>query len=179
MAQHLASLAHETSFQVLIDVRKAYALLDRGVCVEILKGYELGPNMARLLGYYWEKQKILPKEGKFLGWLFGTGQGVTQGDLASTMLFNIVVDTVVQAVMTEVCGPKEAHHRMGRTEGERNLVFYADNSRIAGRYSDWVQEELAIPVDMFIRVGLETNLDKTKEVVFTPRFILIQIRDVT
>ena len=85
--------------------------------MKILKGYELGPNMARLLGYYWEKQKIVPKAGKFLGCLFGTGQGVTQGDLASTMLFNIVVDAVVQAVMTEVCGPKEAHHRMGRAEG--------------------------------------------------------------
>ena len=87
------------------------------------------------------------------------------------MLFNIVVDVVVQEVMTEVCGPQEAHHRMGCTEGERNLVLYADDSRVAGRYSDWVQEELAITVDMFIRVGMGKNLDKTKAVVFTPILI--------
>ena len=49
--QQLAGLAHETLFQVFIDVRKAYAPLDRGVCMDILKGYKLGPSMARLLGY--------------------------------------------------------------------------------------------------------------------------------
>ena len=32
---------------------------------------------------------------------------------------------------------------------------------------------------MFIRVGLETNLDETKSVVFTPIFVWGQIRDVT
>ena len=154
MAQNLASLAHEPLFQVLIDMRKAYAPLDRGGCMEILKGYELGPNMAQLLGYYWEKQKKVPKTGKFLGCLFGTGSGVAQGDPVSTMIFNIVVNAVVQAVLEDVCGTQEAHHRMGCAEGERNLVFYVDGERIAGRYSDEVQDELAITVDMFIRLGL-------------------------
>ena len=49
------------------------------------------------------------------------------------MIFNIVVDEVVRAVLELVCGPHEAWHGMGWVAGERNLVFYADDGRIAGR----------------------------------------------
>ena len=76
-----------------------------GGFLEILRGYGLGPNLDRLLGHYWEKQMIVPRARKLLGSLFGTGLGVTQGDTASPMIFNIVVDSVVQAVLEEVCGP--------------------------------------------------------------------------
>ena len=31
--QHLAGLCHETLFQVFLDLRKAYDLLDRGRCM--------------------------------------------------------------------------------------------------------------------------------------------------
>ena len=59
----------------------------------------------------------MPKKGGFLGWMFGMGRGVAQGDPASTMIFNIVVDAVVQAVLSEVCGTHQAHQRMGCAEG--------------------------------------------------------------
>ena len=55
--------------------------------------------------------------------------------------------------------------------GERNLVFYADNGRIAGRYHIWVQDALTETVEMFRRVGIDTNLEKTKALVCTPRYI--------
>ena len=35
----------------------------------------------------------------FLGMAFGTGRGFTQGDPTSPMIFNIVVDAVVRAVL--------------------------------------------------------------------------------
>ena len=47
--------------------------------------------------------------------------------------------------------------------------------QIAGRDPDWVQDAMLVTVDMFFRVGLETNLDKTKTVVFTLGFIWVQI----
>ena len=68
-----------------------------------------------------------------MGRTFGTSRGVTQGYPESPMIFNIVVDKVVQEVIEEVCGPQEAHRGMGRATGERNLVFYAYNGRITGR----------------------------------------------
>ena len=95
MDQQLSRISHEPLFPVFLDVRKSYDLLDRGVCMEILRGYELRPNMSLLVVHYWEKQSIFPKVGKFLGQLFRMGRGVTKGDPASPIIFNIMVDKVV------------------------------------------------------------------------------------
>ena len=54
------------------------------------------------------------------------------------MIFNIVVDAVVRAVLEVVCIPQEAQHGMGWAAGEINLVLCADDGRIAGRYHGWV-----------------------------------------
>ena len=99
---------------------------------------------------------------------FGTGGGVTNGKPASPMIFNTVMDAVIREVIEEVFGPLESNHIMVWAVGERNLVFYADDRRIAGRDPDWVQEALEMTVDMFSRVGLETNLEKTRAMVSTP-----------
>ena len=74
------------------------------------------------------------------------------------MIFNIVVDVVVLAVLEEVCSPQEAHHGMGWAVGERNLVFYADDRSIVGRYHKWVQDALTVTVSMFRRMALKNNL---------------------
>ena len=47
------------------------------------------------------------------------------------MIFNIMVDVVVRAVLMLVCGPQEAQHRMVWAEGDQNLVFYVDDGQIA------------------------------------------------
>ena len=44
---------------------------------------------------------------------FGTGRVVTQGDPASPMVFNIIVDEVVKVVLAVVCVSQEARHEMG------------------------------------------------------------------
>ena len=43
--QQLAGLAHEPLFQVFLDIHKEYDSLDRGICLEVLRGYRMGPNM--------------------------------------------------------------------------------------------------------------------------------------
>ena len=48
------------------------------------------------------------------------------------MIFDIVMDVVVRAVIDVICGPQEAQHGLGWVAGERDLIFYADNNRIAG-----------------------------------------------
>ena len=60
---------------------------------------------------------------------------------------------------------------MGWAEVERNLILYADDGRIAGRDHIWVQYAVALTVAIFRRVGIKTNLEKTKSMVFTPSFI--------
>ena len=104
---------------------------------------------------------IVPNTSKFLGKEFQTGRDLTQGDTASPMIFNIVVDAVVQAVLDVVCRPQEAHRGRGWTAGERNLIFYSDNDRIAGRCHVWVQDAIPATVEFFCRIGLKKNPGNT------------------
>ena len=46
--QHLERLAHEPIFQVFLDAQKAYDSLDWERCLELMRGYRMGPNPARL-----------------------------------------------------------------------------------------------------------------------------------
>ena len=79
--------------------------MDRERCLELLRVYGMETNLAQLLDNYWKRQRILPKVGKCLGAAFGIGRGVTQGDPASPMIFNIVMDVVVREVLEGVCSP--------------------------------------------------------------------------
>ena len=118
LAQRLDGLAHEPLFQFFLDVYKSYDSLDRGLCLEVLRGYGMGLNLVRLFKSYWDCQWILPRMGKFLKKSLRTGMRVTQGDPASPMIFNIVVDEVVWAVLDLVYGPRRPNTawdgRLGR-----------------------------------------------------------------
>ena len=166
--QHLARLAHKPPFQVFLDVWNDYDSLDWELCLELLGGYRVGPNLARILENYWRRQRIVPKVSKYLGTAFWTGRGVTQGDPASLMIFNIVVDALVRAVLVDICISKEAHHDIGWEFGERNLVVNADDGRIAGKYYEWMQDSLTVTVATFRQRGLDTNLGKPSQCCAPP-----------
>ena len=136
-----------------------------------MRGYRLGTNLARLLKNYWKRQRIVPNLGKCQGTSFETGRGVKQGDPASPIIFNNVVDAVVQVVLNVVCSTWESHNGIGWAAGDKNLVFYANDGRILGRDHEWVQYLLIVTVSMFLRMGLGANLEKTNSIVFTPGFI--------
>ena len=70
-------------------------------------------NLAQLLKSYWDRQSIVPKTGKFLGKGFRTGRGLNQGEPASPMIFNIVVDAVVRSDLDVLCVTQEAQHGLG------------------------------------------------------------------
>ena len=171
LANHLAGLAHGPLFQVFLDVQKAYDSLDRDQCMEILRRSWMGKRMARLIAHHWENLMVVPKVKRFLGTPSSTVRVFTQRDPVSPMIFNIMVDAVVRLTLEVFCVPQEARHGMGSATGERNLIFYADNRSIGGREHIWVQDDLTVSVEMFRRMGLETNLEKTKALVCTPSYI--------
>ena len=115
--QQLVGFAHEPLFQVFLDIRKAYKSLDREKCLEVLSGYGVGTSLTLLIKSYWERQRTAPKTGKCIGKEFRTGRVLTQGDTASPMIFNIVVDAAVREVLYVVCGPQEAEHGLGWAAG--------------------------------------------------------------
>ena len=85
--------------------------------MEFLRGYGLGPKLQQLLQRYLDGQRVVTKLGKYFGFPFSTGRGVTQGDPVSPTLFIIVVDTVVRVALQEVCVTQEAQHGFGWTAG--------------------------------------------------------------
>ena len=52
MSQQPLGLVYEPLFQVFLDVQKAYDKLYRGRCMDILRGYGIGPNLHMLLHWY-------------------------------------------------------------------------------------------------------------------------------
>ena len=61
---------------MFLEVRKAYDSLDRVQCMEILRGYGVGQNMARLISHHWYNQQFVLKTRSFLGNPFEIGRGV-------------------------------------------------------------------------------------------------------
>ena len=80
-------------------------------------------------------------------------------------------DALVRETLQEICGLHEAQHGFGWSAGEHYISFYADDGRISGRDPIWVQAVLTTMVRIFVRYGLQTNLDKTKAMICTPGFI--------
>ena len=59
---------------------------------------------------------------------------------------------------------------MGWAAGERNPRIYAGKGRISRRDHIWVQDALTVSVEMFRQMGLETKLEKTKDLVCSPGY---------
>ena len=132
MVQPILGIFHDPLFQVFINVRKSYDSLDRGRFMEILRGYDLGTNLQRLLKRHWEGQKVVPKSGKCFGRLFCIEIGVKQGFPVSLEIFTILLNALVRVVLLEVCGAQEAQHGIGWSEKYHKICFYVDNGWIAG-----------------------------------------------
>ena len=104
LAQKLASITHKPLFRVLLDVLKMYDSLDRGKVHGDSEGVWYGtehgtPNLPSLV-----QPHFCSQASRFLGTLFGTGRGVTQVSPVSPMIFNIVMEVVVKAVLEVICG---------------------------------------------------------------------------
>ena len=52
LAQQLAGITHKPLFQMFLDVRKEYDSLNRGLCMEIMRGYGMVQNTARIIAHH-------------------------------------------------------------------------------------------------------------------------------
>ncbi len=96
MAQQLAWMEQEPLYQVFVDLRKAYDHLDREQCLAIMTGYGVGPKLLRLQTKFWEQAQMVCQAGGSFGKLFSAYSGVTQGDLLSSLMFDVCVDAVIR-----------------------------------------------------------------------------------
>ena len=55
---------------ILPDLHKAYYALERSRCLGFLEGYGVGPRSLCLIQIYWERLRMVVREGGYYGALF-------------------------------------------------------------------------------------------------------------
>ena len=93
---------------VFLDLTKAYDASDRSRCLEILEGYGVGTNSRRLLTKYWRRLTMVARAGGYYETSFRGERGMTQGDLLSPTIFNVVVDAVIRHWVNGILEEAEA-----------------------------------------------------------------------
>lgn len=144
---------------VYLDLKKAYDTLDRERTLAILRSYKMGPNNLRLLGTFWDRHMVVPRAGGYHGRAFRATRGVTQGDVVSPMIFNIVLDCIIKTWRSE--NPELA--------AAVSAIFYADDGELSSENAFALQMSVDKFTALFNRVGLRMNAAKTKLLVSNPR----------
>ena len=81
-------------------------------------------------------------------------RGCTQGDTDSPVIFNIIVDAVLR------------RWKEDEEYGQSLALFYADDGLLDSDDPRKLQLDLDIIIKLFEKVGLRTNEEKTKFMVF-------------
>ena len=63
LAQQLAHIEQQPWYVVFLDLRKAYDSMDRDRCELILVAYGVGPNIVRLIRYFWDNAGLVCRAG--------------------------------------------------------------------------------------------------------------------
>ena len=104
---------------------------------------------------------MVARAGGYYGEAFKGARGVTQGDLLSPTIFNVVVYAVVrhwrEGLVIDTAEKVETE-REGRHQSE---VFYTDDGMVVSSDPAWLQGTFSALVAIFDRVGLRTNVNKT------------------
>ena len=80
---------------IFLGLYKAYDALDRSRCINILKGYGVGPRACQLLRTYWSRLRMVEKAEWYYRVAVTGARGVTQGDPLFFAILNVVVYVVV------------------------------------------------------------------------------------
>ena len=112
----------------------------------------------------------------YYGTPFKAGRGVTQGGPLSAKLFNILVDAVVREWFWQLQESGEyKEDKLFRMMAAFFDIFYVDDACLASWDAGFLQHALDILVNLFKRVGLQTNMSKTLTMICTPGRIWTQL----
>jgi hypothetical protein len=163
----LACAKRKTLYQIFIHLATAYDTSDRGRNLGILEGYGVGRRIIRLLTHFWARQLELARQAGYHSSPFEVNRGVTQGDIPSPTILNVVWDAVVRAWKAEVTAGNLLSVRSRAIE-EIAAKFYADDGVLASTTAPELQDRNYL-VELFERVNIKTNTSKTKSMTCQPR----------
>ena len=137
----------------------------RGTGTATLKAKLIQQLARRLLRAYWGKMTMMARAGGYYGDALKGNQGVTQGNLLSPKIVNVVVDAVVRHWVTMALEEAKKRGEKGKGGRHQAALFYADDGMLALSDPCWLQWEFNALVSLFERVGLRTNVGKAVSMV--------------
>ena len=93
---------------------------------------------------------------------------MTQGDLLSLTIFNVVVVAVIGHWVHGIMEDAEARGETGREGRHQDALFYAKDGMVISSDPAWRQGAFITLVGLFDRVGLRKNFGKTVRMVCHP-----------
>jgi hypothetical protein len=172
LAQQLLYLKLKPFYGVFLDLQKAFDAMDRERCILILEGYGAGPWLVCLVRTYWRDAIMVCWASGYYGTPFKAGPGVTQGGPLSAKLFNILVDAVVREWFWQLQESGEyVEDELFEMMATFFAIFYVNDAWDVG----FLQHALNILVNLFERVGLQTNTSKTLTMTCTLGRIWMQL----
>jgi hypothetical protein len=145
--------------QIYIDLSKAYDTLDRKTTISILEYYGVGKRTLTLLEKFWQHHHVIPRASGYHGRCFQAHRGVTQGDIISPMIFNVVVDCMI------------TKWKQIPTHKNVEALFYADDGVFSSHNLEALIETVELFRKWFSQVGLQMNQKKTKAMICRSRHI--------
>ena len=67
LTQQLAYLEQAPLYGIFIDLRKAYDAMDMERCMEIMRGYGVGPNLRRIIQFFWDNLELVCRASRVFG----------------------------------------------------------------------------------------------------------------
>jgi hypothetical protein len=132
--------------------------------------------MRCLIRHFWdEATNICCTSGNY-GTPFKMGRGVTQGSLLSAKLINMMVDAMVREwlqILWDKLGLEG--EELDKMMDALFAIIYVDNVYIMAQDPIFLQRAIDGLVSTFKRVGLATNISKTKAMICTPGKIRLQL----
>jgi hypothetical protein len=101
---------------------------------------------------------------------FPIQNGLKQGDALSPLFFNFALEYAIRKVQENQVGMK--------LNGTHQLLVYADDVNLLGDNIDTINKTTETLIDARKEVGLEVNVDKTKDMLVSHTRNVDQIRDV-
>lgn len=146
-----------------VDFKKAYDSIDRESLFQILK--EQGLDL-KTLAIIKETLTDTKSKVKFMGHIsepFEIKTGVRQGDGLSPLLFNCVLEKVIQEWRKQkIENNVDQPIKLGRTNIKVDCLAFADDLAILTRDIDTAQKQIEILKEIADKVGLQISFEKTE-----------------
>ena len=84
----IASCESQTLYQIYLDLKKVYDSIDRDRVVDIIKQYNIGPNIHRYILIVWKQQWFMLRRAGFYSDTIEVERGCKQGDIDSPIILN-------------------------------------------------------------------------------------------